>query len=73
MRRGRAAEIEQGAAADAGDVTTRFPPLPGWFAPGLADRAMHRRTRVEDTAGTKESPIARRSTATARSRRWSST
>lgn len=56
MRRGRAAEIARGATVDVGDVTPRFPP-PGRFAPGLADRAMHRRTRVEATAGTKE-PVA---------------
>ncbi|WP_257585301.1 MULTISPECIES: diguanylate cyclase [unclassified Streptomyces] len=60
MRRGQAAEIARGATVDVGDVTTRFllyGLLPGWFAPGLADWAMHRRTRIEDTAGTKESLI----------------
>ncbi|WP_405561795.1 hypothetical protein [Streptomyces canus] len=31
--------------------------LPGWFVPGLADWVMHRHTRIEDTAGTKESLI----------------
>ena len=46
--------------ADVGDVTTRYllyGLLPGWFVPGLADWVMHRRTRIEDTAGTKESLI----------------
>ncbi|WP_244174945.1 hypothetical protein [Streptomyces misionensis] len=69
MRRGQAAEIARGATVDVGDVTTRFLPcglLPGWCAPGLADWATHRRTRVEDTAGLKESLTARRSAATAR-------
>jgi hypothetical protein len=58
MRRDQAAEIAQGATVDVGDATTRFllyGLLPGWFVPGLADWAMHRRTRIEDTAGTKES------------------
>ncbi|MEU2927021.1 diguanylate cyclase [Streptomyces sp. NPDC007251] len=60
MRRGQAAEIAQGAAVDADVATTRFllyGLLPGWFAPGLADWAMHRRTRIEETVGTKESVI----------------
>jgi hypothetical protein len=60
MRRGQAAEIAEGAAVDADVATTRFllyGLLPGWFAPGLADWAMHRRTRIEETAGTKESVI----------------
>ncbi|MEU9442704.1 diguanylate cyclase [Streptomyces sp. NPDC048304] len=60
MRRGQAAEIAQGAAVDADVATTRFllyGLLPGWFAPGLADWAMHRRTRIEETAGAKESVI----------------
>ncbi|WP_330336924.1 diguanylate cyclase [Streptomyces sp. NBC_00557] len=60
MRQGQAAEIAQGAAVDADVATTRFllyGLLPGWFAPGLADWAMHRRTRIEETAGTKESLI----------------
>ncbi|MGW7792056.1 diguanylate cyclase, partial [Streptomyces tricolor] len=60
MRRDQAAEIAQGTTADVSDVTTRFllyGLLPGWFLPGLADWAMHRRTRIEDTAGTKESLI----------------
>ncbi|MBK3564813.1 diguanylate cyclase [Streptomyces sp. MBT62] len=45
---------------DVGDATTRYllyGLLPGWFAPGLADWVMHRRTRIEDTSGTKESLI----------------
>ncbi|MBW8817102.1 MAG: diguanylate cyclase [Streptomyces sp.] len=61
MNRGRAAEISAtGATVDVGDVTTRYllyGLLPGWFVPGLADWVMHRRTRIEDTAGTKESLI----------------
>ncbi|WP_249374782.1 diguanylate cyclase [Streptomyces sp. I05A-00742] len=31
--------------------------LPSWFVPGVADWVMHRRTRIEDTSGTKESLI----------------
>lgn len=31
--------------------------LPSWFIPGVADWVMHRRTRIEDTSGTKESLI----------------
>lgn len=27
--------------------------LPAWFVPGVLDWMMHRRTRIEDTAGTK--------------------
>ncbi|MEV5880208.1 diguanylate cyclase [Streptomyces sp. NPDC052101] len=49
-----------GAPVDVGEVTTRFllyGLLPGWFVPGVADWAMHRRTRIEDTSGTKESLI----------------
>lgn len=61
LRRGRAAEISAtGAKVDVRDVTTRYllyGLLPGWFVPGLADWAMHRRSRIEDTAGTKESLI----------------
>ncbi|MER6037151.1 diguanylate cyclase [Streptomyces sp. NPDC001835] len=61
MSQGQAAEIAaSGATGDVGDATTRFllyGLLPGWFVPGLADWAMHRRTRIEDTAGTKESLI----------------
>ncbi|MBL1083862.1 diguanylate cyclase [Streptomyces actinomycinicus] len=60
MSRDQAAEIARGATVDVGDATTRFllyGLLPGWFAPGLADWAMHRRTRIEDTTGTKESLI----------------
>ncbi|MET8943594.1 diguanylate cyclase [Streptomyces sp. NPDC004542] len=66
--RGQAAEIAAtGVTVDVGDARTRYllyGLLPGWFVPGLADWAMHRpdwamhgRTRVEDTAGTKESLI----------------
>lgn len=60
-RRDRAAEIAAtGTSVDVGDATTRYllyGLLPSWFVPGLADWAMHRRTRIEDTAGTKESLI----------------
>lgn len=45
---------------DVADATTRYllyGLLPGWFVPGLADWVMHRRTRIEDTSGTKESLI----------------
>ncbi|MFI9308872.1 diguanylate cyclase [Streptomyces triculaminicus] len=31
--------------------------LPGWFVPGVADWVLHRRTRIEDTSGTRESAI----------------
>ncbi|MGV9248273.1 diguanylate cyclase [Streptomyces sp. NPDC003710] len=61
-RRDRAAEVSAygAAAVDVGEATTRYllyGLLPSWFVPGLADWAMHRRTRIEDTAGTKESLI----------------
>ncbi|MFD6174561.1 diguanylate cyclase [Streptomyces coeruleorubidus] len=49
-----------GVTVDVGDVTTRYllyGLLPGWFVPGVADWVMHRRTRIEETAGTKESLI----------------
>ncbi|MGW2425147.1 diguanylate cyclase [Streptomyces sp. NPDC001709] len=58
MRRGQAAEIARDAGCDVDVATTRFllyGLLPGWFVPGLADWVMHRHTRIEDTAGTKES------------------
>lgn len=61
MSRDQAAEISaSGVTVDVGDITTRYllyGLLPGWFVPGLADWVMHRRTRIEDTAGTKESLI----------------
>ncbi|MFC8519111.1 diguanylate cyclase [Streptomyces sp. NPDC057257] len=61
MSRGQAAEISAtGVGVDVGDVTTRYllyGLLPSWFVPGLADWVMHRRTRIEETAGTKESLI----------------
>lgn len=61
MSRDRAGEIAaSGATVDVGDATTRFllyGLLPGWFLPGLADWVMHRRTRIEDTSGTRESLI----------------
>jgi len=31
--------------------------LPLWFVPAVADWAMHRRTRIEDTSGTRESAL----------------
>ncbi|MGI3197723.1 diguanylate cyclase [Streptomyces sp. GLT-R25] len=61
MSRDQAAAISATAVSvDVGDVTTRYllyGLLPSWFVPGLADWVMHRRTRIEDTAGTKESLI----------------
>ncbi|MGW2640510.1 diguanylate cyclase [Streptomyces sp. NPDC001348] len=61
MSRDQAAEIAAtGVTVDVGDATTRYllyGLLRGWFVPGLADWAMHRRTRIEDTSGTKESLI----------------
>ncbi|MEV4441012.1 diguanylate cyclase [Streptomyces sp. NPDC049577] len=42
------------------DVTTRYlmyGVLPFWFVPGVADWVMHRRTRIEETSGTRESAI----------------
>ncbi|MGW2572824.1 diguanylate cyclase [Streptomyces sp. NPDC001537] len=61
MSRDQAAEISAtGVTVDVGDVTTRYllyGLLPGWFVPGLADWVMHRRSRIEDTVGTKESLI----------------
>ena len=61
MSRDQAAEISaSGITVDVGDITTRYllyGLLPGWFVPGLADWVMHRRTRIEETAGTKESLI----------------
>ncbi|MEU6096352.1 diguanylate cyclase [Streptomyces sp. NPDC047079] len=60
-RRDRDARVSAyGATVDVGDATTRYllyGLLPSWFVPGLADWVMHRRTRIEDTAGTKESLI----------------
>ena len=61
MSRGQAGEISAAdVSVDVGDVTTRYllyGLLPGWFVPGLADWVMHRRSRIEDTSGTKESLI----------------
>lgn len=62
MSRDQAAEVRASGAGgvDVGEVTTRYllyGLLPSWFVPGLADWVMHRRTRIEDTAGTKESVI----------------
>ncbi|MHC3468866.1 diguanylate cyclase [Streptomyces sp. 7R007] len=59
-RNGAAGISRTSATVDVGDVTTRYllyGLLPSWFVPGLADWVMHRRTRIEDTAGTKESLI----------------
>ncbi|MBT2387765.1 diguanylate cyclase [Streptomyces sp. ISL-11] len=47
-------------ASDVQNATTRYLMyglLPSWFVPGVADWAMHRRTRIEETSGTKESLI----------------
>ncbi|KKD08197.1 hypothetical protein [Streptomyces sp. WM6386] len=62
MSRDQATEVRATSAGgvDVGEVTTRYllyGLLPSWFVPGLADWMMHRRTRIEDTAGTKESVI----------------
>ncbi|WP_406320454.1 diguanylate cyclase [Streptomyces sp. NBC_00519] len=49
-----------GGTVDVGDATTRYllyGLLPSRFVPGLADSVMHRRSRIEDAAGTKESLI----------------
>ncbi|MFI7411929.1 diguanylate cyclase [Streptomyces sp. NPDC049627] len=61
MGRDQAAEISSsGVTVDVGDATVRYllyGLLPSWFVPGLADWWMHRRTRIEETAGTRESLI----------------
>ncbi|GGW94098.1 hypothetical protein GCM10010383_24560 [Streptomyces lomondensis] len=61
MSIGQAKEIGvTGVTVDVGDATTRYLMyglLPSWFVPGVADWVMHRRTRIEETAGTKESLI----------------
>ncbi|MCX5330243.1 MULTISPECIES: diguanylate cyclase [unclassified Streptomyces] len=62
MSRDQATEVRVASAGgvDVGEVTTRYllyGLLPSWFVPGLADWMMHRRTRIEGTAGTKESVI----------------
>lgn len=46
--------------ADVRSVTVRYllyVLLPAWIIPGTADYVMHRRTRIQDTSGTKESLI----------------
>ncbi len=59
--RDQAAEISSsGVTVDVGDATVRYllyGLLPSWFVPGVADWWMHRRTRIEETAGVKESLI----------------
>ncbi|WP_328409099.1 diguanylate cyclase [Streptomyces violaceus] len=61
MSTDQAKEISaSGVTVDVGDATTRYllyGLLPSWFVPGVADWVMHRRTRIEETAGTKESLI----------------
>ncbi|CAL9605923.1 diguanylate cyclase [Streptomyces sp. enrichment culture] len=61
MSRDRAAEIARsGVTVDVGEATTRYllyGLLPSWFVPGVADWVMHRRTRIEETTGTKESAV----------------
>jgi hypothetical protein len=46
--------------ADVADATRRYlmyGVMPFWFAPGIADYLLHRRTRIQDTSGTRESVI----------------
>ncbi|MFF7160220.1 diguanylate cyclase [Streptomyces sp. NPDC008086] len=61
MSRDQATEISgSGVTEDIGDATVRYllyGLLPGWFVPGVADWWMHRRTRIQETAGVKESLI----------------
>ncbi|MCL8015456.1 diguanylate cyclase [Streptomyces sp. AS02] len=61
MSRDQAAGISaRGVTVDVGDATARYllyGLLPSWFVPGVADWWMHRRTRIEETTGTKESLI----------------
>jgi hypothetical protein len=48
------------ASADVAHTTRRYlmyGVMPFWFVPGLADYVMHRRTRIQDTSGTRESAI----------------
>jgi hypothetical protein len=60
MARDQAAEIStSGVTVDGGDATVRcllYGLLPSWFVPGVADWWTHRRTRIEETAGTKGAP-----------------
>ncbi|NEW69455.1 diguanylate cyclase [Streptomyces rapamycinicus] len=52
-------EVPRGAV-DVEDANRRFlmyGVMPLWFVPAVADWLMHRRTRIEDTSGTKESAI----------------
>ncbi|MBP8536558.1 diguanylate cyclase [Streptomyces sp. MK37H] len=47
-------------AVDVEDANRRFlmyGVMPLWFVPAVADWLMHRRTRIEETSGTKESAI----------------
>ncbi|CDR17286.1 predicted protein [Streptomyces iranensis] len=49
-----------GNAVDVEDANRRFlmyGVMPLWFVPAVADWLMHRRTRIEETSGTKESAI----------------
>lgn len=61
MSRDQAARISPpGVTVDVGEATARYllyGLLPSWFVPGVADWWMHRRTRIEETTGTKESLI----------------
>ncbi|WP_413812114.1 diguanylate cyclase [Streptomyces sp. OE57] len=58
-RRPRDLEVPRDAV-DVEDANRRFlmyGVMPLWFVPAVADWLMHRRTRIEETSGTKESAI----------------
>ncbi|MGP3942468.1 diguanylate cyclase [Streptomyces sp. 6N106] len=58
-RRPRDLEVPRNAV-DVEDANRRFlmyGVMPLWFVPAVADWIMHRRTRIEETSGTKESAI----------------
>ncbi|MGW7692191.1 diguanylate cyclase [Streptomyces asiaticus] len=58
-RRPRDLEVPRNAV-DVEDANRRFlmyGVMPLWFVPAVADWLMHRRTRIEETSGTKESAI----------------
>lgn len=61
LRPRRALRLDtSGPVTDVSDATRRYLMyvlLPAWFAPGVADWWMHRRTRIESTSGTRESLI----------------